>query len=159
MHCFLTNETVYRSILLSPLRSIPDLPSAILPFQTTSSSANLASDSSSETTSHTDGISESASGKTKSSEISESDKAQVLISISIDSGEIENNQAENVKIWTEILRLLPPAATGIKIQAFYGSFSKLVLIAMPVPVWNALPKIPAYSFVGFITTENMMPQL
>ncbi|KAF1846336.1 uncharacterized protein K460DRAFT_356027 [Cucurbitaria berberidis CBS 394.84] len=157
VHCFLTNETIYRSIMLAPLKSGLNLPSVSSP-QTGSSPSSLASASGS-TASHVGDESRSSSGKTTSSDLHEPDQAQVLVSISIDSNEIENNPSENVRIYTEILRLLPASATRIKVEGFYGSFSKLVLISMPVCVWNMLPENPAYSFVGFVTTKNMMQDL
>ncbi|KAJ4294458.1 hypothetical protein N0V90_008149 [Kalmusia sp. IMI 367209] len=158
VHCFLTNETIYRSILLAPLRDKPDLSSVTTSFsQNTSPAASPKSGSRSETASHSHGTSTSSSGETSSCKISEVDKTQVLISVSIESSDIENNHSENIKIWTDILRLLPPAATGIKVQGFYGSFSELVLISMPVSIWDTLPKNPAYSFIEFVTTKNLWP--
>lgn len=159
VHCFLTNETIYRSILLAPLKGAPNSSSTASSLPIISPPSSPTSASGSQTASHSGGTSGSSSGKTTSSQISEPDKAQVLISISIDSDQIENNRAENVKIWSEILRLLPPTATGIKVQGFYGSFSKLVLVSMPVSIWDTLPQNPAYSFVGFVTTANIMQEL
>lgn len=155
VHCFLTNETIYRSILLAPLKESSNLLSANSSPQASSPHTSPSSASGSVTTFQSDGTSGPSSGNTTSSISSNPEKAQVLISVSVDSSQIENKQSENVKLWTEILRLFPPSATGIKVQGFYGSFSKLVLISMPVSIWDVLPENPAYSFIGFVTTDNL----
>jgi hypothetical protein len=54
---------------------------------------------------------------------------------------------------------MPPEAKGIKIEAIYDSFSTLVLLTLPVALWNLLPENSAYSFVGFITSDNNLPLL
>jgi hypothetical protein len=54
-----------------------------------------------------------------------------------------------------LLRQFPSEAKGIKIEGIYGSFSTLLLLRVPVIVWNLLPQNPAYTFVGFITSQNM----
>ncbi|KXX74304.1 hypothetical protein MMYC01_208567 [Madurella mycetomatis] len=57
--------------------------------------------------------------------------------------------------WVKWLREAPPEARDlIKIEGFWGSFSSLILVGMPVQVWDLLPDSPAVSFVGFITTDN-----
>ena len=54
-----------------------------------------------------------------------------------------------------MLRQLPSEANDFKIEGIYGSFSTLLLLRVPVIVWNLLPQNPAYTFVGFITSQNM----
>ncbi|KAE8448946.1 hypothetical protein EG329_008742 [Mollisiaceae sp. DMI_Dod_QoI] len=75
---------------------------------------------------------------------------QILLAIRLDKHELD------LQAWKEcLLRQLPPAAKDIKIEGIYGSFSTLLLLRVPVIVWDLLPPNPAYSFVGFITTHNM----
>jgi hypothetical protein len=58
------------------------------------------------------------------------------------------------------LREAPPEARDlIKIEGFWGSFSSLLLVRMPIHVWDLLPESPAVSFVGFTTTDNRGPEL
>ncbi len=56
--------------------------------------------------------------------------------------------------WLEWIRNAPPEAKDIRIEGKYDGFSTLVIVRMPIPVWNLLPEDPAYSFVGFIMSEN-----
>ncbi|KAH9213693.1 hypothetical protein DL95DRAFT_524350 [Leptodontidium sp. 2 PMI_412] len=75
---------------------------------------------------------------------------QVLLAIRLDKHELD------VEAWKEcLLRQLPPDAKDIKIEGIYGSFSTLLLLRLPLEVWDLLPDNRAYSFVGFVTTPNM----
>jgi len=46
-----------------------------------------------------------------------------------------------------------------KVEAVYKSFSTLVLLSVPVFIWNLLPEDPACSFVGYVTSTNIMKAL
>jgi hypothetical protein len=62
--------------------------------------------------------------------------------------------------WVKWLLEAPAEARDlVKIDGFYGSFSSLLLVRMPIQVWDALPGSPAVSFVGFVTTSNEGPRL
>lgn len=79
---------------------------------------------------------------------------QILLTIRLDHG-----AEPNLRIWNEILRQLPPECKEIKIDGIYGSFSTLLLVRMPMAVWDLLPDRHAYSFIGYVTTGNMaLPQ-
>ena len=61
--------------------------------------------------------------------------------------------------WVKWLREAPPEARDlIKIEGFWGSFSSLMLVRMPVHVWDLLPASRAVSFMGFTTTDNEGPR-
>lgn len=88
--------------------------------------------------------------KRKGSSIEDFEYPQILLTIRLDRHELD------LQAWKEcLLRQLPVAAKDIKIEGIYGSFSTLLLLRVPVVVWNLLPPRSAYSFVGFVTTENM----
>jgi hypothetical protein len=79
----------------------------------------------------------------------ENDKcSQVIISVQLRGDDLD------VPAWRECIRLFPAEAQGIKIEGVYESFSTLLLIRLPVAIWNLLPQNPAYSFVGYVTSEN-----
>jgi len=62
--------------------------------------------------------------------------------------------------WAKWLLEAPAEARDlVKIDGFYGSFSSLLLVRMPIQVWDVLPGSPAVSFVGFVTTSNEGPRL
>lgn len=49
---------------------------------------------------------------------------------------------------------MPLEAKDIKIEGVYQSFSTLVLLRLPIVVWDLLPDNVAYTFIGFVTSEN-----
>ena len=73
---------------------------------------------------------------------------QVLIAIQLEKDGFDR------EVWIEWLHLAPAECKDIKIDGRYGSFSTLLLLRMPVATWNLLPNNSAYSFVGFVTSEN-----
>ena len=44
----------------------------------------------------------------------------------------------------------------MEIQAIYPSFSTLVLLTLPITLWDVLPDHPAYSFIRFVTPNNLV---
>jgi hypothetical protein len=91
---------------------------------------------------------ESSSGNQKSSEGDVTKYPQVLLAIRLSSG-LFDRQA-----WIDWVRNMPFEAQEVHIEGVYDSFSTLLLVRMPVAMWNLLPDNPAYSFVGFVTSEN-----
>lgn len=75
---------------------------------------------------------------------------QVLLSV-----RLESVGALDPREWLEWLLKAPLGAQDIKVEGWYGSFSTLVLLNVPMGVWHAMPDNPAVSFIGFITTENL----
>jgi hypothetical protein len=55
------------------------------------------------------------------------------------------------------MKTVPINGREIRVEGRRGSSSTLLLLRMPVEVWNLLPENPAYSFVGLVTTENLAP--
>ncbi|KAG4439224.1 hypothetical protein IFR05_005315 [Cadophora sp. M221] len=76
---------------------------------------------------------------------------QVLLAIRLDKHELD------IEAWKEcLLRQLPPDAKDIKIEGIYGSFSTLLILRLPLDIWDLLPDNRAYSFIGFVITPNMI---
>ncbi|KAM7196233.1 hypothetical protein V8F33_006345 [Rhypophila sp. PSN 637] len=48
----------------------------------------------------------------------------------------------------------PKDAVNIEIEGAYGSLSTLLIVKMPLSVWNLLPRDPALSLIGYVTTDN-----
>jgi hypothetical protein len=79
----------------------------------------------------------------------EDDKhSQILLAVRLTNGTINHNT------WVDWLRAAPPEARDIRLEGIYGSFSTLLVLRMPVAVWNLLPENPSYSFIGFVTSGN-----
>jgi len=78
---------------------------------------------------------------------------QVILSIRVDTEQFD------LDAWLEWIKDVPPEATKVKVEGIYGSLSALLLLRMPITTWSLLPDDTAYSFIGFITTENLVPNL
>lgn len=149
VHCLLSNETPNRSIFLALLvRKSPDL----------EATSNASVDSPT-----TDSASDSEQTRTTTSfsSIDESRRAevpQVLLSIRLEENYLSSVSSQQKIIeLTEWLRNLPAGGKDIKIQGAYESFSTLMILSVPVSVWDVLLSNLAYSFIGFITSENKAP--
>ncbi|KUJ17234.1 uncharacterized protein LY89DRAFT_685147 [Mollisia scopiformis] len=157
VHCFLTNETPYRSIMLAPLPSqlshsavarIEHSPSLKL-TATNSLDASQSIRNSEHSTAPTS-VSDSSKG---------SRGPQVLLAIRLEDDYLlddrQSGGGKKLQTWAEWLRSAPNGIRDITIQGIYKSFSTLVLISMPVVVWDILPDNAAYSFVGFVQSGNL----
>jgi hypothetical protein len=94
-------------------------------------------------------LSPKKSKKEKRATVKEPKWPQIVLSVRLDEAELE------IPTWREWIRSLPAEAKDIKIEGMYKSFSTLLLIRLPVSVWNLLPDNGAYSFVGYVTSENL----
>jgi hypothetical protein len=75
----------------------------------------------------------------------------VLISIAL-----ENDQMLDSRACSEWLARFPALAKYAKIQGVYKSYSTLILASVPVTIWNLLPEDLSCSFVGFVTSCNLI---
>lgn len=56
---------------------------------------------------------------------------------------------------TRIKRLMRPfRQLFVKSENSFSSHSTLLLVSVPIPIWDFLPENPAYSFVGFIRSND-----
>ena len=78
---------------------------------------------------------------------------QVLLAVGLGSDTFDE------AAWLEWLQVAPPQCTEVKIEGIYDSFPKLLLLRMPVATWNLLPENSAYTFVGFVSSENKVGNL
>jgi hypothetical protein len=76
---------------------------------------------------------------------------RVIISVRVDTEKFD------FETWLDWIKDIPPEAANIKVEGVYGSLSTLILLRMPITTWSLLPDDPAYSFVGFTTTTNLVP--
>ena len=152
IYCFLTEERPRRGILLSPLparllqrvRGTPstnfDEKYSVLVCDKWASESQIPSDT------HVFDADSIAS-------------TNVLLSIRLDRDYFTGTIEENLQMWREWIQNIPPEAKGMNIEAIYEGFSTMVLLSLPVTLWNLLQDNPAYSFVGFITSTNKVPAL
>ncbi|KAE9369796.1 hypothetical protein N431DRAFT_443421 [Stipitochalara longipes BDJ] len=157
VHCFLTNETPYRSIMLSALPNKLlqvnverfELEASSEPSTSTSRNDNQSGSSTEETSSAPKSISARDSA----------DSLQVLLAVRLEEDFFDADDSNQVRTWCEWLRNIPPGTRDVKIQGLYKSLSTLMIISIPAVVWNLLPNNAAYSFIGFVRSDNLIAGL
>lgn len=75
---------------------------------------------------------------------------KVLLSLSL-----EENQWLHADEWIEWIRSVPALVKYANVDGIYKSGSTLILLSVPVAVWDLLPKDPAIAFIGFIDSSNL----
>ncbi|KAG5961945.1 hypothetical protein E4U57_007350 [Claviceps arundinis] len=81
------------------------------------------------------------------------DTPHVMISLAL-----EDDQQLDINAWERWLTAFPSMAKYVKVQGVFRSHSTLMLVSLPVMVWNLLPEDPAMSFVAFIRSNNLATQ-
>ncbi|KAL8919466.1 MAG: hypothetical protein Q9208_006751 [Pyrenodesmia sp. 3 TL-2023] len=69
---------------------------------------------------------------------------------------LEEDQFLRTGDWLEWLESIPALANSVRIESVYKSNSTLLLLSLPVAVWDLLPKDPAISFISFVQSCNLM---
>lgn len=157
VHCFLTNESPYRSIMLAPLQSkLSHSAVARIDQSATQPSTATTSLNASQST----GNSEHSTAPTTASGSSNGTRGpRVLLAVRLEDDYFIDDEmsdsAKKLQIWCNWVRSAPDGIKDISVQGIYKSLSTLVLISIPVVVWDILPDNPAYSFVGFVQSENL----
>ena len=79
---------------------------------------------------------------------------RVIISLALE--EDQNLNSETCEKW---LASCPALVRFATVEAVYKSFSTLLLLSVPVFIWNLLPETPACSFIGYATSTNLMARI
>ncbi|KAG7290960.1 hypothetical protein NEMBOFW57_000966 [Staphylotrichum longicolle] len=79
------------------------------------------------------------------------DEPHVLLSLAL-----EDDQRLDLNDWETWLASFPAIAKYVKVQGVFKSHSTLLLLSLPVMVWDFLPDDPACSFVAFIRSNNLV---
>lgn len=79
------------------------------------------------------------------------DRPHVMISLAL-----EDNQQLDLDAWEQWLASFPALAKYVKVQGVFKSHSTLLLLSLPVMIWDLLPEDHACSFVAFIRSNNMI---
>ena len=79
------------------------------------------------------------------------ERTDILISVRIQSK--QQLEVQQISAW---IREIPLLATAVTLHGVTRSHSTMVLMGIPVAVWNLLPEDPACSFVGFTTSKNLL---
>jgi hypothetical protein len=75
----------------------------------------------------------------------------VIMSVALEEDQVLD--LDNFQNW---MRLFPALAKYAKIEGVYHSHSTLVLVSVPVIIWNMLPEDPAFNFVGYARSANLL---
>ena len=78
-------------------------------------------------------------------------RPRVLISVAL-----EQEQILRTEDWIDWLKSFPALAHWIHLESAYVSDSNLLLISLPVVLWDMLPKHPAISFISFVRSRNLL---
>ncbi|KAI1368463.1 hypothetical protein F5Y08DRAFT_265514 [Xylaria arbuscula] len=101
------------------------------------------------------GHSSFAEGRTTTEEIIGSEPTEdvphVMVSLAL-----EDDQTLNIEDWERWLASIPALAKYVQVQGVFKSHSTLLLLSLPVMVWDMLPDNPACSFVAFIRSNNLV---
>jgi len=76
----------------------------------------------------------------------------VLISLALEEDQILD--AEACREW---LAAFPALAKYAKVQSVFNSHSTLLLVSVPVMIWDLLPEDSACSFIGYVCSDNLLP--
>ncbi|KAJ9154905.1 Homeobox protein EgHBX4 [Pleurostoma richardsiae] len=79
------------------------------------------------------------------------DEPHVMISLAL-----EDDQRLDLQAWEQWLSSFPALAKYVKVQGVFKSHSTLLLLSLPVMVWDLLPDDQACSFVAFIRSNNLL---
>ncbi|KAK4106142.1 hypothetical protein N658DRAFT_413985 [Parathielavia hyrcaniae] len=79
------------------------------------------------------------------------DEPHVLISLAL-----KDDQRLDLNDWETWLATFPAMAKYVKVQGVFKSHSTLLLLSLPVMVWDFLPDDPACSFVAFVRSNNLL---
>ena len=75
----------------------------------------------------------------------------VLISLAL----CEDQELE-LKACSEWLTAFPALAKYAKVKGVYRSHSALIIASVPVVIWDLLPENRACSFIGYVTSDNLL---
>lgn len=81
------------------------------------------------------------------------DTPHVMISLAL-----EDDQRLDINAWEQWLSAFPAMAKYVKVQGVFKSHSTMLLVSMPISIWDLLPEDHATSFVAFIRSNNLMTQ-
>lgn len=150
IHIHLADRSKQRCIELTPLPHSPELRDLL-----SRSLSNTQSLTQSTSPSEDIGTSNpTGSSQTSLSEVwpdPEHNSPKVLISVALEEDQFL--RTEDLLDW---LRSFPALAKCVRIESVYKSDSTLLLLSLPVAIWDMVPNDPAISFVAFVKSHNLL---
>lgn len=75
---------------------------------------------------------------------------KVLISVAL-----QEDQRLNAEDWLEWLKSIPALADLVEVEGIFKSDSTLLLLTLPVALWDSIPRDPAVTFLAFVRSHNL----
>jgi len=151
IYIVLSDESKRRSIEIAPLPA--RLSTADLGRMSPNNSASRASSPSSRSSDRANSPRPSQSSQSSVVEVWPDQSfscPKVLISVAL-----EEEQWLSTQQWKDWLHSIPGLVRYANVEGAYGSDSTLLLLSVPVAVWDLLPANPAMTFVGFSRTRDL----
>jgi hypothetical protein len=76
----------------------------------------------------------------------------MLISITLD----EDQQLPNPEACRRWICAFPGLAKHVKIEGLFSSYSTVIILSIPVVIWNMLPENPACQPISYVTSRNLI---
>lgn len=70
---------------------------------------------------------------------------------------LEEDQVYDAASCARWLKQFPLLAKYVSVEGMYRSYSTLLLLSVPVVLWDLLPDHPAAQFVGYVRSQNLSP--
>jgi hypothetical protein len=77
----------------------------------------------------------------------------VLISVAL-----VEDQTYDPMACAEWLKSFPMLAKYVTVRGVYQSYSVLLIVSVPVTIWDLIPSNPAIGFISFVTSENLLKE-
>ena len=157
IHTHLADRSKQRCIELTPMARLPPPPGHLPGLHTPPSQPPSAEQSSPTSTSPLEDVDMSDPAESDPSQSSETSiesqelQPRVLISVAL-----EQEQILRTEDWIDWLKSFPALARWIHLESAYVSDSNLLLISLPLVLWDMLPKHPAISFISFVRSRNLL---
>lgn len=157
IHIHLADRPKQRCIELTPMAPLPPPPGHLPSLHTPPSQPPSAEQSSATSTSPLEDVDMSDPAESDPSQSSETSiesqelQPRVLISVAL-----EQEQILRTEDWIDWFKSFPAQARWIHLESAYVSDSNLLLISLPVVLWDMLPKHPAISFISFVRSRNLL---
>ena len=141
VYIVLSNEAKKRSIELLPFESLLSETKSITRLRSSPELSSLSEDP----------LSPSHSSLSTVWPDHKFDYPKVLISVALDEDQVLHTQS-----WIEWLSSLPAITKYTHVEGIYKSDSIVLIISLPVVIWDLIPNDPAISFVAFVKSRNLI---
>ncbi|KAL8769009.1 MAG: hypothetical protein Q9209_004926 [Squamulea sp. 1 TL-2023] len=149
IYIHLSDDIRQRCIKLAPLQPITAPNPIPLPLEGSSGQSSGSED--------VDMIGSEETSQSSLSEVwpdKEFQSPKVLISVAL-----QEDQQLNAEDWLDWLKAVPALAKFVHVEGVFKSDSTLLILSLPVAIWNSMQKDPAISFLAFVRSYNLLDKL